>query len=201
MDLDNLKSRVSSPPPPDIAPPAPSGPVPNEASPRNLPGYLDGDNMVGLDDDDDYPFHRLLDELPDDFNHQYDFVYNFGEDLDHAVLDNPDDAIFDEDFGLPADDAMPEVDPPRFQIPRDGLDPEVLQEPGGNPNNEGGPGAICEAFQEHNGEVPRGLNDDGGKDVYMECQHVPPIKQPRLPSTAYPSTNLQAPSEKFGKHS
>ncbi|QRW08677.1 adaptin amino-terminal region protein [Ceratobasidium sp. AG-Ba] len=83
----------------------------------------DGDNMVGLDDDDDYPFHRLLDELPDDFNHQYDFVYNFGEDLDHAVLDNPDDAIFDEDFGLPADDAMPEVDPPRFQIPRDGLDP------------------------------------------------------------------------------
>jgi hypothetical protein len=98
----------------------------------------------------EYPFDQLLDDLPDE-HHNHHYLFDLDEDDTQPDEADPNDALYNEDFGLPAGEDQPlEAALPRFQL---GLEEEFdeqldpLLEDG--PDDEGGPEALCAAFQEH----------------------------------------------------
>lgn len=111
----------------------------------------EADEFMGdhMEIDHEYPFDRLLDNIPNLADH-VDFFPDDVDELNDEVDENQNDDLYNENFGLPNDEDEHEADRPRFQLPQDDeLEFEPEQEPEDDPGDEGGPEALSQAFQEH----------------------------------------------------
>jgi hypothetical protein len=135
-----LQARTLPVPPPDIL-------MENEQDELIEDLDLSDDNMHV---DREYRFDRLLDDPYDDLHRQFlDFI---GNEIDHDLgEDNPDQVLFNENFGLPEGENAPEPQAPRFQFEADqAFDRHFDQPPDDDPDDEGnGFEANYQAFREH----------------------------------------------------
>lgn len=106
---------------------------------------------INMEIEDEYPFDQLLDNLPNEqHNHHYLFGMDEEDDIE-AEEDDPDSALYNEDFGLP-DDGNPILQAalPCFQLgPEEELTEQLNSLPEEDLDDGRDPGAPCAAFQEH----------------------------------------------------
>lgn len=106
---------------------------------------------INMEVEHEYHFNRLLDDPPNERpNHHYLFGMDEEDDIGPEEED-PDNALYNADFGLPDDgNPMIEDELPRFQLgPEDELDEQFDPLPDEDPDDVGDPEALCAAFQEH----------------------------------------------------
>lgn len=144
-DFEHLSSPLHAHTPPETPPDVRM--LGDDVAEADDPGGLEHDDMEVAGD---YPFDDLLGDRNDGYReHLFFDAIDAGHDIELGEAD-PNNALYNENFGLPDGEDAPEMEPPRFQLPVDGELEELDHAPDGDPDDGGDdPGALCEAFREH----------------------------------------------------